>query len=351
MKRKEFIQMLSLAAAGSLLGSEAIAGDHLSSFSKKIKPIGRILELEGYYVWCNSPVLAPDGKVHLYFSRWKAEKKMSGWINGSEIAHAVAASPEGPYEVTGTILAPRGPGFWDASTCHNPLIRIFNGKYYLYYMGNSNGKTNTKRIGLATSNSPEGPWTRADAPILLPGSEGEWDDHCTTNPAVIQHKDGRYWMYYKSWNTKEYETSTGTVRGNRKYGVSFADSPEGPFSKYEGNPVIDFSHRPGNAQIEDAFIWHQQNRFHIIARDMGYYNHKNGLLLHSKKGLHWSTPEIAYEAAEKYIQQPPAPSHLKKYGRFERPQVLLINDKPAYLFTTTQGGKYMTSTPFIFKIG
>ena len=51
-----------------------------------------------------------------------------------------------------------------------------------------------------------------------------------------------------------------------------------------------------------------------------------------------------------YIDQPPAPKHLTKYGRFERPQLLLRNGRPAYLFTTTQGGKYETSTPFLFKI-
>jgi hypothetical protein len=28
----------------------------------------------------------------------------------------------------------------------------------------------------------------------------------------------------------------------------------------------------------------------------------------------------------------------------------LRNGRPAYLFTTTQGGKYETATPFIFKI-
>lgn len=351
MKRKDFIKSLSLLTAGSLLGNELLAGadNNYSDFSKHLKPVGRRLELEGYYVWCNSPIQAPDGKIHIFFSRWKAEKKMSGWINGSEIAHAVADDPEAEFKVTGTILAPR-PGYWDATTCHNPLIKNFNGKYYLYYMGNSNGKTNTKRIGLAVSDSLEGPWTRSDTPLLLPGEGGAWDDHCTTNPAVIQHEDGGYWLYYKSWNTKEYEQATGTVRGNRKYGLAFSENPEGPFIKYEKNPVIDFSGRGNNAQFEDAFIWHQENRYNIIARDMGFFNHENGILLRSKKGIRWSEPKIAYEAAGKYIEQPPAPAHLKKYGRFERPQLLLLKGKPAYLFTTSQGGKYMTSSPFIFKI-
>ena len=43
--------------------------------------------------------------------------------------------------------------FWDATTCHNPSIHKVDGKYALFYMGNSNGSMNTKRIGLATSHS------------------------------------------------------------------------------------------------------------------------------------------------------------------------------------------------------
>ena len=352
MNRKTFIQHISLLTAGSIFSQSLLAeaDNSFSDFSKRIKPVGRALELEGYYVWCNSPIEAPDGKIHLFFSRWKAEKKMSGWINGSEIAHAVADSPESEFTVTGTVLAPRGSGYWDATTCHNPLIKEFNGKYYLYYMGNSNGKTNTKRIGVAVSDSLEGPWTRSDNPVLLPGETGSWDDHCTTNPAVIQHDDGRYWLYYKSWNSREYEQASGAIRGNRKYGVAFSETPEGPFVKYNHNPIIDFSARGNNAQFEDAFIWREKKRYNIIARDMGFFNHENGLILQSKKGLHWSEPKIAYEATAKYITQPPAPAHLKKYGRFERPQILFMKGKPSYLFTTSQGGKYMTSSPFIFKI-
>ncbi|MCH5685384.1 glycoside hydrolase family protein [Niabella sp. W65] len=207
---------------------------------------------------------------------------MSGWINGCEIAHAVADTPESKFIVTGTILQPR-PGNWDATTCHNPFITSFNGKYYLYYMGNSNGKTNTKRIGLAVSDSLYGPWQRMDTPILQPGETGSWDDHCTTNPSVIRYNQ-QYLLYYKSWNTKEYESAGGSIRGNRKYGLAIADRPEGPYKKYTGNPVIDFSSRGNNAQLEDAFVWHEQNRFHMLARDMGYYNHQYGIIMNSRNG-------------------------------------------------------------------
>ena len=354
MNRKAFIADLTIFSCGACLPARGAGFFSESVFEDrrrmKLKPIGRALELEGYYVWCNSPILGEDGKVHVFFSRWKAEKKMSGWINGSEIVHAVCDAPEKPFTVLETVLAPR-PGYWDATTCHNPLIKKVDGKYLLFYMGNSNGKTNTKRIGLALADSLYGPWKRPDQPLLMPGPAGAWDDHCTTNPAFIKHPNGEYWMFYKSWNTREYETSTDPlIRGNRKYGLAIAKNPEGPYEKYTSNPVIDFSGLGNNRQFEDAFVWLDKNKFRMIARDMGFYNHEAGILMRSSDGIEWSKPEIAYEGASKYIQQPPAPDHLKKYGRFERPQVLLINDKPAYLFTASQGGKYMTSSSFIFQI-
>jgi hypothetical protein len=354
MERRSFIAKLSILSAGACFANSATGSffydDDESPFAKHLKPVGRVLEMEGYYVWCNSPIEGEDGKIHLFFSRWNAKKGMGGWINGSEIAHAVADSPEGPFQYVETVFSPRA-GYFDATTCHNPLIKKIDNRYCLFYMGNSNGKTNTKRIGLAFSDSLNGPWQRPGKPLLEAGVEGAWDDHCTTNPAFIKHPNGQYWLYYKSWNTKDYETSTDPlIKGNRKYGLAVADKLEGPYIKYTGNPVIDFSYRGNNCQFEDAFVWMEKRQFKMIARDMGFFNHEDGIIMSSKNGLKWELPQIAYYGAEKYIQQPPPPPYLKKYGRFERPQILFLKGKPAYLFTTSQGGKYMTASPFIFKI-
>lgn len=356
MDRRDFIEKLALSSAAlvmpQLVQAGLLPGDaRVSDFAKKLKPIGRRLEMDGYYVWCNSPIEAADGKIHIFFSRWVASKKMGGWINGSEICHAVAQGPEDEFKFTDVILAPRGPGYWDATTCHNPSIKYVDGQYCLFFMGNSNGKTNTKRIGLATAPTLDGPWKRPDATLLEAGPTGAWDDHCTTNPAFIKH-NGEYWLYYKSWNTAEYENSTDpVVKGNRKYGLAIAQKLDGPYIKYKGNPVIDFSSRPNNAQLEDAFVWTDKGRINMLARDMGIFNHEYGLLMQSKNGFRWDEAQIAYYDAAHYgIKQPDPPSYLKKYGRFERPQLLFQNGKPTYLFTASQGGKYMTASSFLFKI-
>jgi len=357
LTRRDFIASLTLApfarAAAGLAGKRQFGfpKNNLSKFSKHLYVVGRALEMPDWYVWCNSPIYGPDGKVHMFFSRWPAKRGMGGWINSSEIARAVGDSPEGPFQYVETVLAPRGPGFWDATTCHNPHIQFVDGKYCLFFMGNSNGKTDTKRIGLAMADSLEGPWRRPDQPLLLPGEAGAWDDHCTTNPAFVKHPNGQYWLYYKSWNTEDYVTAKDPViKGNRKYGLAIAEHLEGPYVKYAGNPVVDFSKQGNNKQFEDAYVWRQHNKFRMLARDMGVYNQEVGLYLESDDGKQWEYPLIAFLPVRDYVQEPPAPANLKRYGRLERPQLLMRDGKPTHMFCASQGGKAMTASSFIFKI-
>jgi len=323
----------------------------ISDFARRLTPIGRILELKDYYVWGCSPIVDTDGKIHVFFSRWNAKNGMGGWINRSEIAHAVANEPEGPYHHIETVLNPRGKDFFDGTTCHNPHIQFVNGKYCLFYIGNSNGKTDTQCIALATSASPYGPWKRPDNPLLKAGENDAWDNHCATNPSFIQHPNGQYWLYYKSWNTKEEVLyADSKIRGNRKYGLAIAEKVEGPYRKYSSNPIIDYSSLGQNRQLEDANVFIENGRFYMLARDMGCFDHQVGIILESEDGIHWSKPQISYFGVSHYIRQPTAPSYLKKYGRFERPQILLKGERPTNLFVTSQGGKYMTSSPFVFKV-
>lgn len=171
LTRRDFLAQLSLLSAGACLYDTSFFFDDESEFAKHLVSVGRALEMEGYYVWCNSPLQADDGKVHVFFSRWIAKKGMGGWINGCEICRAVSDSPEGPFEYVETILAPRA-GYFDSTTCHNPSIKKVDDRYCLFYMGNSNGKTNTKRIGFAIADSLNGPWKRMDKPLLEAGPEG-----------------------------------------------------------------------------------------------------------------------------------------------------------------------------------
>jgi hypothetical protein len=59
---------------------------------------------------------------------------------------------------------------------------------------------------------------------------------------------------------------------------------------------------------------------------------------------------FTYFETNRYFRQYPSPKHLKRYGRLERPQLLMKNGKLEYLFTPTQGGKFNTANGFVLKI-
>jgi len=336
--------------------------DNESAFCKKLEPVSRILETDGWWIWGCSPIEAPDGKIHVFFSRWPVESgipdsPMRGWLTHSEIAHAIADKPEGPYRIAGTVLKGRGGNYWDSVTIHNPTVHKVGDKYALFYMGNStpehidkdlNNYVETKRVGLAMADSLDGPWIRiGDQPLINPASDPDaWDSCCTTNPSFIQHPNGQFWLYYKSWDFKSWRE----VHGNRKYGLAIADDIRGPYRKHPENPLVDYSKISAgeNGQIEDAYVFMENGEFYMTMRDMGVFSQSGGLIVKSTDGIHWSTPQIAFRNADCYFKEPDV--SLERAGQLERPQILMRDGHPAYLFVAMTGGKYNTSSAAVLKI-
>ena len=312
---------------------------HLS-FCAALQPAGRILDCEGWNVWCCSPVYGDDGRVHVLFSRWR--NAFSDWLRTSEIAHAVADHPEGPYKITGTVLRGRGEGFWDADTIHNPTIHKVGDRFAMFYIGNNLPEAeknnahhaSAQRIGLAVADSPEGPWTRIsdEAPLLdISPDESQWDSYLTTNPALLQHPNGQLWLYYKAWDRYN--------DGLRKMGLAVAEQLEGPYLRHEGNPIVDFS--AIDAQVEDAYVWFENGGFHMLMRDMGVIHPHVGLYLCSEDGIHWSEPQLGYDKSPVYFGG--------NVERFERPQILMKGGKADYLFCALMNAD--SSTGAVLKIG
>jgi len=324
-----------------------------SEFCQNLKGVGRILEDPDYNVWGCSPIQGPDGKVHVFYSRWRNQAGHAGWISCCEIAHAVADRAEGPYTTLDVALAPRGGDWWDSMTCHNPTIHKVGEKYVLFYMGTSDGTVYTKRVGMATADSLNGPWKRCDQPIIDPDPDPKaWNSICTSNPAFVPHPNGELWLYYKSWSIVdwEYDAEHGDGgRTNRQYGLTKATNLDGPWEKVGEGPMIDLRHVGKNAQSEDAYIWIEDGMFKMVMRDMGYWNHEYGLFFESEDGIRWSNPQIAYRNSSHYFKE--AANGLDREGRFERPQLLLKDGKPEYLFTAFRGGAFNTSSGAVLKVG
>ena len=323
----------------------------VSDFCNRLSGVGRILEDPDYNVWGCSPIYGPGGKVHVFYSRWVNESQHEGWITCCEIAHAVADDPAGPYETVDVALKGR-KGYWDSMTCHNPTIHKVGDQYVLFYMGTNEGTVYAKRVGMATSDSLYGPWKRSPEPIIQPDPDpSAWNSMCTSNPAFVQVSDDELRLYYKSWciNDWEYDLVHGNgIRTNRQYGLAVANSLAGPWVKQGDGPMVDLRHVGSNAQCEDAYIWLEDGLFKMILRDMGYWNHEYGLYFESEDGIRWSDPQISFWSSHRYFNEPP--NGLDREGRFERPQLLMKDGRPDYLFCAFRGGKYNTSSGAVLKV-
>lgn len=296
-----------------------------------------VLKSDSEYIWGGSPIKGDDGLYHLFYSRWGKKYGFLAWVTNSEIAHAVSPNPDGPYEFHDIALPPRGSEFWDGLNTHNPTIHKFDGKYYLYYTGNTgDGKNitdglnfshrNNQRIGVAISDSPYGPWKRFDHPIIdVSNDSAAYDALMVANPSITETPDGKYLMIYKAVA----KMKKGIFGGPVVHLYAFADSPEGPFKKYN---VPVFTAEGSDFPAEDPYIWCEDNVFYAIVKDMhGAFTQKGRslALFYSIDGIDWkpcdncfiSTPQITWEDGSSL-----------RLSHLERPQLLFENGKPIMIF-------------------
>gem|GEM_PF-866889 len=241
-----------------------------------------------WYTWGGSVIESDEGDFHLFYSRWPKKYGFLAWLTHSEVAHAVAARVEGPYRYVETALQCRGPNGWDAVTAHNPKIKKFDGRYYIYFCAtrgafseeelietarvgytHANWKVlrNNQRTGVAVAGSLNGPWIRSDQPIVEPAGP---ITTITVNPAVARGADGLFYMIVKG--DKPHET-----RFIRNQALAIGELPAGPF-EIQPDPVID------SFDSEDCSIWYdpKRRRFYAV-----YHAHTHIGLLTSADGRSW----------------------------------------------------------------
>ena len=321
-------------AADDQTGKGASAGD--LDFAAMLEPVPVTAKFEdpGFIVWCGTMVRDDQGKCHLYYSRWPRSLGHYAWVSHSEVAHAVADNPLGPYRFVDVALPERGVDKWDGLCTHNPTVLKFGAKYYLYYMGNTGDRKktnglnwthrNNQRIGVAVADHPNGPWKRSDTPLIAP-TPGFHDALCLANPSVTERPDGGYLMVYKAVADKGKPPFGGPV----VHVIATSDSPTGPFKKHP-DPVFT---KPGDAfAAEDPFIWRGEDRYWAIVKDFkgGFTGQGTSLaLFDSSDGIKWKP---AAHPLVSTLNLRWADGSTMKLGKLERPQVFLENGVPAVLF-------------------
>lgn len=300
--------------------------------------LGPAVQEEGMHVWGSSPVIGPDGKVHLYVARWpmKTRPDFSGWFKDCEIAHYTGDSPEGPFTFVRVVVADQDGKF---NSPHNPTINHIDGKYVLNFIVNENDDLSTQRIIMLVADDPNGSWRPAagaesDGTILRKSAKvTDWNHGAklgVSNPTLVKH-NGKFLLYDKSVVPK------APNRWAYVYGVAVSDKLEGPY-RHHPKPVT-----APTMQLEDAYAFEMDGGVRLISRDFGRSKGSSGggLLWKSKTGLFFDAKNTtrAYEDLAHYVGKKSL-ADAKVYrgkndGHLERPQVLSIDGSPAYLYLAT----------------
>ncbi|MFV0470087.1 MAG: glycoside hydrolase family protein [Dysgonomonas sp.] len=322
-------------------------------FSKDLNPISEdnIYQCDGYYIWDTSIVKGDDGKYNLVYSRWDKKDGFGGWLVFSEVVYAVSDSPTGPWKYKKVLLKGRGNGYWDELSVHNPVLKFFNGKYYLYYNSTNleNRKINeeelidigkqgsyhplwtvvrnNQRVGVAVASSIDGPWERADKPLIEPSGPIAT---ITNNPAVTE-KEGVFYLIVKGDKPNE-------TRFVRNQAIALSNSPEGPFVMQE-KAVIDY------LDTEDASLWYDAKRDYFYA--VFHTNTDGGFIgmVSSPDGVNWNKAN-EFKIMPKKILMSNGDYLLPQ--RLERPFVYVEDSEPKVLALAVKEGdnSYLVFIPF-----
>ncbi|SFB53592.1 family 43 glycosylhydrolase [Algoriphagus aquimarinus] len=195
----------------------------------------------------NSDVIKVGGKYYVWYTRMDSPVTAGYW---GTIWYATSEDEGYTWTEQSMALGLGDEDSFDGHSVFTPNILVHEGKYYLYYTGvkltpgnvnkefENNSTTDITAIGLAVSDSPDGPFERINSePVLEVSADSAAFDSFRIDDASLLVKGGKTWLYYKGRCILDGKQGPSRT----KMSVAFADNPEGPFTKHDG-PLLDKSH-------------------------------------------------------------------------------------------------------------
>ena len=226
-----------------------------------------------YYVWYSKGDIAPGYDATV-------------WYATSTDGHTWTEQGNGSCE--------RRPGSWEGESVFTPNILVAEERYWLFYTGTSKEFRKPfhpdSKIGIAVSDSPDGPWERLTTNPALRNSDNpeSFDSHLVDDACLIV-RGGKYWFYYKG-------RQLGKSPAHTKLGVAISDKPGGPYAKYAGNPVI-----PGNHEV---LVWPQGVGVAAMIGTTGP-DEITRSIMYAEDGLHFSKTHACTVRTHRHRHLPP----------------------------------------------
>lgn len=165
------------------------------------------------------------------------------------------------------ILTPGGKDTWDENVIECCNVFKDGDTYYLYYHGVPKNKDIwsrlSYRVGVATSSHPLGPWKKYEKnPIIDLGPEGSWEEQCVACVAVLKEEADKYYMWYTGLKKGEFPKCN--------IGLATASNPLGPWKKYESNPILeDFGYLGGVVKVKGKYYMYNEHPIGASSPDQG----------------------------------------------------------------------------------
>ena len=241
-------------------------------------------------------------------------KDKTRWPRAYRICVATAPNALGPWKkYQKNPILDHGPeGSWDSYSVDGAVlmkqgaydIKSGTEQYYMWYA--ASGPTG-RHIGLATASNPLGPWTRhASNPIVKNfGYLGG-----------VVRVNGKFYMFVQYPVGK---TDQGPFR------VATADKPEGPWEKYQGNPVM----TPGDwgawddGGYSEAKVSYHEGVFHCFYGGTKTPKLESIGYAYSLDGFHWS--KYRANPVVDLTRVPDASGLAEVHGYFEGRNVFLYH--------------------------
>ena len=237
--------------------------------------------------WDGQIIKAPDGKFHMFASRWDQAKGHNEWVN-SKAVHAVSDKVTGPYIDKG-LCWPDNQG----GKGHNVTALVMPDKRYAIVV------SDTRPGDVFVSKSLDGPWELLGS---IKVDANGFEAAGMTNVSIMVRADGDYMIVPRS----------GQILISKE-GIT------GPY-KVQGPSV--FSDRlPGIPCLEDPVVFYSGGLYQIVVNS---WSTRKAYHLTSKDGIsNWVSRGLAYDPTTNFTRY--TDGTVNHWHKMERPGVLIEN--------------------------
>jgi hypothetical protein len=237
--------------------------------------------------WDGQIIKAPDGKYHMFASRWDQAKGHNGW--GSSLA--VSADSDdvmGPYTDQG-LCWPDDKG----GKGHNvTALKLPDGRYAVVL-------SETRPGDVFVSKSLDGPWEHLGAITVATNEFSKLGR--MSNVSLMIRPDGDFMIVARSgaiWISKTGILGPYTVQGPSIY------------PKVAGLPL---------RNLEDPVLWHSGGLYHIVVNS---WSARKAYHITSADGINdWTFRGVAYDPTKDFLRYPDGT--VNHWDKIERPGVVM----------------------------